>query len=489
MSFTFNKDILPAAFLYLIGIFSLLPGVIVGEKILAIWYVIIFLVMFSKKPEYVITIYIIWLFLGPGAWHYQLLGESRYSFMLSHIDEALLVAMAGLLYIKSRDRNKALQKYINISILLAFVVVFSGLANGVGLTNLINYFSSNNFRWFFLLFTLTTIRLPKTFLQKQIILIFTIIMINSVFGLFQTILLPDQMAPDGYTPSRVDAASGLTGLTNAQRLSVLCVGLSIYFFLRYLSGQGRQNLFLVFIILLQVATTDSKSVVVFGILIYATLFVYLFITKQIKIEVRALLRLVMIGGLLFSMTLFYSAYNADTNQATFIGRTINYIDEKQSIADFQKITGYIQSVSVVSTSGYLGMVIGVGPTNFASTIGLRKGSNLIKSVGFDAEALGALSSASSKKTDFSVILGEIGIVGGAIFLFLILNIFFTTLRKVGKVSNEEDKIFTLFLATWLGFMILMTLYTEGWLWDQFAIVSLIFLVYDHKYIHTKQVQS
>ena len=197
----------------------------------------------------------------------------------------------------------------------------------------------------------------------------------------------------------------------------------------------------------------------------------------------------MIGGLLFSMTLFYSAYNADTNQATFIGRTINYIDEKQSIADFQKITGYIQSVSVVSTSGYLGMVIGVGPTNFASTIGLRKGSNLIKSVGFDAEALGALSSASSKKTDFSVILGEIGIVGGAIFLFLILNIFFTTLRKVGKVSNEEDKIFTLFLATWLGFMILMTLYTEGWLWDQFAIVSLIFLVYDHKYIHTKQVQS
>jgi hypothetical protein len=489
MSFTFNKDILPAALFYLAGLFSLLPGVIVGEKILAIWYIIIFLILISKKPEHVITIYIIWLFLGSGAWHYQLLGESQDSFMYSHIDEALLVGMAGLLYIKSRDGHKMLQKYINISILLAFIVVFSGVANGVGLFNLINYFSSNNFRWFFLLFTLSTIRLPKTFLQKQIILIFTIIMINSVFGLFQTILLPDQMAPDGYTPSRVDAASGLTGLTNAQRLSVLCIGLSIYLFLRYLSGLGRQNLYMLFIILLQVATTDSKSVVVFGVLIYATLFVYLFITKQIKIEAKAFLRLAMIGGLLISMTLFYSAYNADTNNQTFVNRTQNYFLEKQSWTEFQKFVGYVQAVQVVSTSGYLGAVIGVGPTNFASTIGLRKGVNLVKSVGFDAGALGAMSSASSKKTDFSVILGEIGLVGGAIFLFLILNMFFTTLRKVGKVSDDEDRMFTLFLATWLGFMILMTLYTEGWLWNQFAMVSLVFLVYDHKYIHTKQVQS
>ena len=176
-------------------------------------------------------------------------------------------------------------------------------------------------------------------------------------------------------------------------------------------------------------------------------------------------------------------FNTDvSNQANFITRTRLYFQEKQSFTDYQKLVGYIQSVRVVSASGYLGNIIGVGPTNFASSIGMRRGASLITAAGFDAESLGALSAATSKKTDYSVILGEIGLLGGGIFLFLIVYMLYTTISKIKFIKEDEEKIFSIFLATWLGFMIIMTLYTEGWLWNQFAIVSIIFLVYDHKFI-------
>ena len=484
---TFRMDIFPAIKKYIFAVFTLLPGYVLGQYILIPWCVYILFLLTSKKPERIITVYVIWEFLGPGAWHYHLLGPDRKGFIYAHFDEFIIIAFFILYILKRKQKNETLTKYLNFSLIFFSVALFSGIINFVNPYYLFNYFTSNNFRWLILFFLLSKVQISKKYLKSLVVLLLVIIMINSILGVLQSTILPSQEAPSGYLPSRTDVASGLTGLTNAQRLSTLCIGFSFYFLLRFLSGLGNYNLIYVIILIFQVIFTASNAAVLFGIVQFLFLLLLLIKTKIKILRLSYIFSYSVILIILIIGARYLQIYSKEHYNYGPTDRLTQWIKDKRKLEDFEKFRGMNEAITNVANQGNLGFLFGIGPSNFASTIGLKREVSSIEEYGFEVEGTFRYSAA-AKRTDLTVILGETGVFGGITFLILMIYILVSSIKRIKKGKYLHNKIFTIFVVVWIFCVILNSFYMEGWMWSQFCIPMIVFIVYDVKF-NTKKLSS
>lgn len=455
-----------------------LPGFFLDQYVVVFWYLLAFSGAIIKKTEYIFTLFVLWTFSVNGAYHYHLLGPDQSPVLVKYFDEFLIVLMVLLYIVLPKEKNIILERYLKFGIYIVFIALFSGILNGVGLVSLLNYFTSS-FRWLIIFFVLSRVKFSEQFFGDQIALIFVIIMANSIFGFLQTIVLPFQTTPDGYTPDYLDVASGFFGVTAGPFLTTLCLGIAFYFIFFTLVKKINTYIIFIGILFLQPFFSSSKAVLAFMVFIFIYSLVLLILKfKLIRIRFQAVIQFLALIVVVGTGYTFYQQIN-EVYFGSLTENIASYFEKKQAITDFNKIRGYIEAFGDVAPRGAAGIWLGVGPTNFTSNVGLKNRASLISSLKLDVES-STVSSADFRTTDMTGIIGELGLAGAAAYLIFMFFLYFSTLKRVNKQTSTESKLFTFFTAQWIGIVILFTMYDKGWFLPFYYIPLIVFLVSDTK---------
>lgn len=454
-----NKaEIKKALGIYFGAFASLLPGFFFGPYILITWYIVIVAALVYRKIDYLIIMFIVWNFVGRGAFHYHLLGVDESHFLIRYINIAMLSASFVLLIASEKKNLKSLKFFFLFCFGWSSIAFISAMANNVAAMDFLQYFLIY-FRWFLFALLIFSLKANKVLFRLLITLLFVIIGSNGIIAFFQQFVLPVQVTPTGYIPDYFDLASGLLGVTFSQHLTALSLTCSIYFLIQYFLGQGGFGKFLLFLI--QPFSSSSKAFVI----ITGMLLVIIFFIALVKGRTDAKLRANKWKFITVALALAVGIQVYDViNENQFGGILAPLENYAQGILDpesVMKLAGYITSYELVAANGRYGVWFGVGPTMFLNVVSSDQKTEFSSLIlrGNENEDL---STVDKQDTETVANIGELGIMG---LLAQLLTSGYFVVRYLKKammdleVSHRAFCSVILLLATTT---FIFTLYTQAW---------------------------
>lgn len=452
-------DIRIAIGIYFAGVLTLLPGVILGEWIILPLCFAVFLLAILRRIDILIIIYVFWVFTNGGAYQYGVLGSDPQSVVRVAFKYYVVTFMAiGFLMGKKRS-SELLKRVLRFGYVFLLVAVVSGLLNGVAP---IDYFKFCFvfLQWFLFGIVLAFGNFSMRYLRFLVIFIVAIILLNALLGVLQELVLPIQATPDGYVPSKEDASSGLLGIWRSQILTNLCLVSASFFIFRQTLRIGKFNLLLATAFLLQPIISESKSSIYSGVTFVLVCFFLLFATNkgEMKFAFGKILFVVAFLGISIILynTFSKKLYDMEDNSNQMVA---GYFD-KEEITDYRKIQAYMNAFQLVSPSGRVGMLLGIGPFQLRDVN--SKYSNIVLDAGFDPLEEAKFSTVDQEVTDFSTFICEVGLIGSLVFLGGVIYIFWVYFKLFKSETKKEPKIMLLIILESILFITFNSFYISGW---------------------------
>lgn len=448
-----NKSVI----LYLSGIFSLLPGIVVGSLIVIPWYLYALKLFAEKKVNKLIIVFILWNYISRGAYHYSLLGGNLDNPIITSFNIFVLFLLF-ILVINSNNRINKLAKIIlwNFFLLVMFSTI-SSIINNIGLNENI-VFILINFRW--LLFGLIIILANISFkeINYDLNLVLSIIIINSLFAVAQQLFLPVKVTPDGYMPDYFDLASGFFGVTYSQNLSILCISFAFYFILRNLYQKSNSDTLIIILLLSQPFVSSSKAAIVITGTILLIFMIYFLYKLKIRINVgMVLLKTMVITSILIIGINVYNSINSKVF-GNVKSATENYLKNINQFDDISKIQGYLITINEYNPKSNGGILFGSGPNTYYNLSGFyRSGINYLKYNMGDV----SISSVDQKNTELVGIIGETGLLSFLIYLLFYIYVYSYSLKNTVHFKEFDYKLISYFSSFFTVVIMVYSFYQQG----------------------------
>lgn len=460
MNISFKEDLFPAIMKYCIAILVTSAGLIIGSYIVFIWYLLLLLFLFLKRTDLILQVLILWTFIWGGAFHYGFLGKDYQDLIVRNFNIFVFISFIISFFLNKRNKIQIIET--NFFYILFYIGLISAIFNAINIFDIFkSYFST--YRWLIFGLIVLLMKTQKKQYKSIFSLIIAIMIINSIFGLFQQTLLPIQSTPDGYTPSEADVASGFLGITNSQHLTSLCFCFASFYFLQYLIFNKKFNLIISSLLLLQPFIAESKFSLILGIslLVFVLLLKRVFF-KNVFINSKYYLNIVTISVIIFIGLIFYNSVKIYLNKDYSLFRITNeyYLNNENKFADYAKVQGYYDSLTKIAPSGEAGILLGIGPYQFFNQLNSNYVTYINKN-GFTNEERIKVSSVDFRVTDITQLISELGLLGLILFLFFFYKIGTLLYKQIVVTNSIETKILKIFAFQFLLMSLINSFYYVG----------------------------
>ncbi len=470
---------------YLGGFLTFLPGFVFGSAVLLPWYIAAAYFVVQKRLYHLIVLFVVWNFLGRGAYHYGLLGPSESALLIRALGTAILLGMLIVYAQAPRRHSGSIRPFFVLVGGWFAVTLVSAAANSVVVMDLLQYYLIY-FRWFLFALVVLTAPLQALEYRRLFALVVAIVGFNSILGVLQQYVLPVQVTPAGYVPDYYDLPSGLLGVTFSQHLTALCVVVATLFVVRYSKDGGNRNLLGVIVFVAQPFTSSSKAIMfimfalMFGALAYAH-------RKDLFRKGTLLFRmgaLALVGWIGFSV---YVGMNVDIHGSPE-DQLAAVTDKIGTIEDFKKLMGYVNVIDDVAPWGGLGWWFGVGPGQFLNVVSGERLTNFSDAIEVGTEEVD-LSSFEKQDTEMVATIGELGLAGCVVQCLAMGSLFLSILKRLKEAGSYRTLSVRLALAVLASATMILTWYTQAWSVAFYYIPLFLMVAYDIQSVSGNQAAN